>query len=179
MGDAIVVIECDRISDGGIQRGVGDEPALDVVAVDGDGTDLVVGVGDICCFLGFVQEASTEKRRVCVDGAEYLRDEVGIPIDLPGAVGVRRVGNEKGAVAFCLADAQDIVFAEKGIEVESANGQAGNAGPLLIDDAPVDADVGHRFRQVDETYAARATLSTTQTRVNTCIYAGLETWGVC
>ena len=170
-GSAVVVKERDRVAHGGIQRRVGDEPALDVVAMDGDGADLVVRVGDIFGFRGFVQEARAEEFRVGVDGAEYLGDEVGIPIDLPGAVGVRRVGNEKGAVAFCLADAQHIVFAKKRIEVERANGQAGDAGPPLIDDTSMDADVGHRFRQTTETYAARTTLSTVKARGNTCIYA--------
>jgi hypothetical protein len=87
--DAVVVVERDGLSDCGVQGRMGDEPALDVVAVDGDGADLVVRVGDIFRFLGFVQEAGAEERRVGVDGAEYLGDEVGIPIDLPGAVGVR------------------------------------------------------------------------------------------
>lgn len=152
---------------------MGDEPAVEVVAVDGDGADLVVRVGDIFCFRGFVQEARAEAFRIGVGRAEYLRDEVGISINLPGTVGVRRVGNEKGAVAFCLADPQHIVFAKKRIEVERTNGQAGDAGSPLIDDASVDADVGHRFRQVNETYAAHATLSTVETRENTCIHAGV------
>ncbi len=75
----------------------------------------------------------------------------------------------KGAVAFCLADAQHVVFVEERIEVERANGQAGDAGAPIIDDASMDADVGHRFRQVTETYAARANLSTVEARGNTCI----------
>ena len=60
----------------------------------------------------------------------------------------------------------------KWIEVERANGQAGDAGPPLIDDASMDADVRHRFRQVTETYAARPHLSTADTRGNTCICPG-------
>ena len=101
VGDAVVVKERDRGAYGGIQRGVGDEPALNVVAVDGE-----------------------------------------------------------GAVAFCLADAQHIVFAENGIEVERTNGQAGDARPPFIEDASVDADVGHRFRQVVEPYAAQSNVAT-------------------
>ena len=54
-------------------------------------------------------------------------------------------------------------FGKKGSKSSASNGHA--AMPLpAIDDASVDADVGHRFRQVNETHAAYATLSTVETR---------------